>query len=81
MSRDELIKKIRQIIADELEVEVVEITNERKMESLDLDSLSISSIIADVEDLDIEIDSDVMYDLNLDCTVGMFIDKILNSIV
>lgn len=81
MDKAVLREQIRKIIAEEAEVSVEEVKDELLTEDLGIDSLSMSSVLANLEDLDIEVDSEKVFDSSDNYTIGALIKKIVDSII
>ncbi len=81
MDKAVLREQIRKIIAEEAEVSVEEVKDELLTEDLGIDSLSMSSVLANLEELDIEVDSEKVFDSSDNYTIGALIKKIVDSII
>lgn len=75
MNRDEVFNKVRDIVADTLEVDADSVTEDTKFEDLSADSLDMLQVVMGIEDeFDIKIDEDAMQNIS---TVGAAVDAIV----
>lgn len=81
MNKTELKEQIKKIVAEEAEVTVQEVRDELTMEDLGIDSLSMSSVLASLDDLGIEVDTEKIFDSSEKYTVGDLIEKIIDSVI
>lgn len=81
MNKTELKEQIKKIVAEEAEVAVEEVKDELTMEDLGIDSLSMASVLANLEDLGIEVDTEKIFDSSEKYTIGALIEKIIDSII
>lgn len=81
MNKTELKEQIKKIVAEEAEVAVEEVKDELTMEDLGIDSLSMSSVLANLDDLGIEVDTEKIFDSSEKYTIGALIEKIIDSII
>ncbi len=80
MDRAELKQKIKEIVAEETEIPAEDIKDEMTMEELEIDSLSITAVLADLYDMGIEVDVDKVFSSKENYTVGTLIERIIDSI-
>lgn len=81
MDKVTLKEQIKKIVAEEAEVPVEEVKDELTMEDLGIDSLSMSSVLANLDDLGIEVDTEKIFDSSEKYTIGSLIEKIMDSII
>ncbi len=81
MDRAELMNTIKEIVSEETEIPVSEIRDELTLEDLELDSLSISSILSNLYDIGIDVDVDKVFDKDEQYTIGELIEKIIDSVI
>ena len=77
MDRSEIFDKIAEIAADELGVDVADISDETTFDDLDADSLERLQLVTAIEDeFDLEIDDETLLSLN---SVADAVDAIENA--